>query len=184
MLKLDLCTSSLKELLSVLNKVDLKGYKHFQDFMSNPHYDSDKIHLFRETKPLVAKLSDFGEARTSFIQTASMIHIRTNRVARGSTIYMAPEIHTHDGRKTFGLEDFKKTDIWSISMVFFLLLNPDMKYPYFDDVNNLVKAGVCGMEGIMKNIVYKNKLPANSSKYEVLRKTKWNTVLKAIHCSF
>ena len=59
-----------------------------------------------------------------------------------------------------------------------------MKYPYFDDVNNLVKAGICGMEGIMKNIVYKNKLHANSSKYEVLRKTKWNTVLKAIHCSF
>ena len=205
-LKLDLSTSSLKELLSVLNKVDFKGYEHFQDFIardistglaylhqmgiahrdlkpenilvSNQHYDSDNFHLFWETRPLIAKLTDFGEARTNLIQTASIIHTRTNRVARGSPIYMAPEIHTHDGRTSFGLEDLKRTDIWSISMVFFLLLNPDMKYPYFDDVNNLVKAGVSGMEAIMKNIVSKNKLPAHSSKYEVLRKTRWSTVLK------
>ena len=160
--RLDASTSSLKELLSVLNIVDFKGYEHFQDIIardisaglaylhergiahrdlkpenilvSNQHYDSETVHLFWENKPLVAKLTDFGEARTNFIQTSSMVHTRTNKVARGSPVYMAPEIHCHDGQTKFGLEDFKRTDIWSLSMVFFILLNPDMKYPYFNDV--------------------------------------------------
>ncbi len=34
------------------------------------------------------------------------------------------------------IDDLKKMDMWSLSMILFLLLNPDSAYPYENEVKN------------------------------------------------
>ena len=42
---------------------------------------------------------------------------------------MAPEIITSTG-EAMSLEQLKACDVWSLGMIIFLLLNPDLEFPY------------------------------------------------------
>ena len=51
-------------------------------------------------------------------------------------MYMAPAILVKSLRlKSASFEDFKQVDMWALSMVFFTLVNPDLKYPYELDID-------------------------------------------------
>ena len=62
---------------------------------TNQHYcdltTSDQREVW-EQRPLVCKLTDFGESRSTKIQTNSILQSQTARVNRGTPIYMAPEM--------------------------------------------------------------------------------------------
>ena len=162
---------SLRDLLKCIDNYDCEGFEHLHQFVatdvcsglsylhdnnivhrdlkpenilvSNQHYckDNKDISTLWLNKPVVAKLTDFGESRAKLIQTATLVHTRTNNVFRGTPVFMAPEIFFHDGTKLRDLQDLKQMDIWSYSMILFTLLNPDLKYPYHFEYCKEIESG-------------------------------------------
>lgn len=92
------------------NDVAHRDLKPDNVLISNQHYTKDNIGEFWETKPVVAKLADFGESRSKIIQTSSLLHTRTANINRGTPIFMAPELHKHDGLP-MTVEQLKSTDV-------------------------------------------------------------------------
>lgn len=201
---LDNNISTLKELLFTLDKEECKGFEHLHNIIaqdvsngllylhendvvhrdlkpenilvSNQHYNASTLQSVWETKPVVAKLSDFGESRATLVQTATLVHTRTNKVFRGSPIYMAPELHLHDGEKMFGMEELKNADVWSLAMIVYVLLNPDCKYPFEEELKDAKKKGLtCGQE-ILKQISLNKELPRHSTKYAKTRIDHWSNL--------
>ena len=114
--------------------------------ISNQHY----CHL-REQEieqawlccPLICKLADFGESRSSEVQTNSVLNSQTSRVNRGTPVYMAPEILVGMTRLTVAtIEDMKRADTWALGMTLFVLLNPSVKYPYHRELQ-LARTNSC-----------------------------------------
>ena len=79
-------------------------------------------------KPVICKLTDFGESRGEAVQTATLRHQATANVYRGSPAYMAPEILKASSNFMASAKDLKLVDIWALGMVFFVILNPDLEY--------------------------------------------------------
>lgn len=206
---LDYTASSLKELLGTLDKEEYIGFEHFQIIIarditnglkylhdkgivhrdlkpenilvSNQHYDESTIASFWETRPVMAKLTDFGESRTPLVQTSSVLHTRTNNLFRGSPVYMAPEIHLHDGVQMFGFEDLKHADVWSLAMVFYLMLNPDQKYPFEQDLKKAQNTGLTSLQNMLRDILQRQELPTHGSKYAEQRAKPWSRLLEVFH---
>ena len=80
---------------------------------------------------VMCKISDFGESHARDIQTKTNNTDSTLNLERGTLCYMAPELFVEEQELFRGmLEDLKKSDIWSLGMVFYMLLNPDLRQPY------------------------------------------------------
>ena len=91
--------------------------------------------MINTNKPVVPKLTDFGEARSSLLQTNTVAQTCTENVYRGSSAYIVPEILTNSCVHA-SLDDLKMTDIWSLAMIMFHLLNPDAKHPFAVETEN------------------------------------------------
>lgn len=151
--------------------------------ISNQHYISyseTKQFEFWSRKPVVAKLTDFGECRSSLIQTSTLVHSRTRNVLRGTPVFMAPEIFLHDRSADIGLDEMKFMDVWSYAMVLYSLMSPDMKYPYLLEFHN-DKARCSSTKDILLDIFRKQKLPQHSSKYGKLREIQWKRIVTVYH---
>lgn len=48
---------------------------------------------------------------------------------RGTIAYMAPELLAGSGLP-MSLEELKACDVWALGVMIFLLLNPDLEFPY------------------------------------------------------
>ena len=82
-------------------------------------------------KPIVCKLTDFGESRSKLIQTQTLMSSRVSSMNRGSPAFMAPEILLKEMRPSSAtIDDLKVFDLWALGMVLFVLVNPDVKHPY------------------------------------------------------
>lgn len=58
-----------------------------------------------------------------------------HNIERRSPAYMAPEIFSGNRLPTAAtIEDLKAIDIWVLGMVFFMLLNPNMKHPFENEI--------------------------------------------------
>ena len=153
--------STLKEFLITSDAIsDYDGFDHLQHFIahdvinglsflhnkgiahrnlkpdnilvSNTHYSAeDDVPHWWAVKPIVSKLTDFGESRSSFVQTSSFLHTKTTNINRGTLPYMAPEIVLSSNgaepcaRPAISLRDMKAIDIWALGMIFFHLTNPN-----------------------------------------------------------
>ena len=120
--------------LSYLHSNDIvhRDLKPDNVLVSNQHYTSlieEEREKYWFSKPIVAKLTDFGESRAALVQTSSIVHTATANVFRGSPAFMAPEIHQHDGHKKMDMSDLKATDMWSYAMLLYILINPTLKWP-------------------------------------------------------
>ena len=65
--------------------------------VSNRHYckkdiSADQLPSVFTDCLVVCKLADFGESRSTLLQTASIIHAKTMNIEHGTKPYMAPEI--------------------------------------------------------------------------------------------
>ncbi|CAG2220270.1 unnamed protein product [Mytilus edulis] len=187
---------SLRDLLKFIDNYDCEGFEHLHQFVatdvcsglsylhdnnivhrdlkpenilvSNQHYckDNKDISTLWLNKPVVAKLTDFGESRAKLIQTATLVHTRTNNVFRGTPVFMASEIFFHDGTKLRDLQDLKQMDIWSYSMILFTFLNPDLKYPYhFEYCKEIESGNDRPATEVLKVLFGRRELPCNSTKY-------------------
>lgn len=91
---------------------------------------------------------------------------------------MAPEVC----RKTSSqmtLDQLKLTDVWSMAMIFFLLINLDKRYPYEEEIKDLKTSGMSPTD-IMSSLFTNFKLPVYSKKYNELRAIRhWRNIEKA-----
>ena len=150
--------------------------------VSNQHYSCDIATTSTEfmTTPVVIKLTDFGESRSTFIQTNTVTATCTTNLYRGSPVYMAPEIleqkYIHVDAKNATLRDLKAMDVWSMAMVFHMLLNPDLDSPYQLDLLHCY-GGVEGAEKLILNRLRAGKLPTSSTKYEEQHNGVWKQLM-------
>ena len=74
-------------------------------------------------------------------QTASVNHTRTRILERWTLVYNVPEaLLISDKAISHSLVEQKRCDFWSLSMLLFLLINPDNEHPYSLELNE------CGLE--------------------------------------
>ena len=68
----------------------------------------------------------------------TVCNTRTRFVNRGSPTFMVPEIQTETQLiDSVGNEDVKKIDIWELTVRVFLIVSPEIFYPYENDVKEL-----------------------------------------------
>lgn len=195
---------TLTELLLYLDTFDCKGFEHFQMFIakditkglsflhdndvvhrdlkpdniliSNQHYStSEEMKTVWNLKPIVAKITDFGESRAPLIRTSELINTKTTNICRGTPVYMAPEVFA-DPPVKFGKQELKDMDIWALLMTFFILINPDINCPFEEEIKSLYAANV--KFHIMEHIFKKQSVPKHSDKYRRLRLVQWRTIWK------
>ena len=101
--------------------------------VSNQHLTSDiskmEFSNMYAKSPIVCKLADFGLSRSLEIQTKTILMSKTESIARGTPAYMAPEIHLNQLLQA-SQDDLKKADIWSLGMVMYSIVNPNIRGPY------------------------------------------------------
>ncbi len=165
-----------------LNYLHEKGIVHrdiktANVLVSNQHYsalapDEEEFGLEWNKKPIICKLSDFGEGRSREIQTRTVVCTKTTNVDRGTPAYMAPETIFHDGRGMEAtIEDLKKIDVWAYGMVLFKICNPHIKYPYHHDIKER-KDKLNAMQRLIKE----GKRPTTDAKYAQLQSKEWKTL--------
>ena len=125
-----------------------------------------------EKEPIICKLVDFGESRASMIQTATVCSTQTTNIDRGTPVYMAPELLSPVDT-SLSLEQLKACDIWSYGMVIFMLLNPDLQFPYQVEIDKLhpTTQEMCKRE--VTNLLTSKQLPTFSEKFSRFQATSW-----------
>ncbi|KAJ7391284.1 Serine/threonine-protein kinase ulk2 [Desmophyllum pertusum] len=147
--------------------------------VSNQHYCKlSRVEIGKAWKEcsVVCKLADFGESRSREVQTQSILKSQTNRVNRGTPVYMAPEILVDATRLAVAtIEDMKMADIWALGMTLFVLLNPCVKYPYQREIERATEKGQTShqrLEGILAD----KKIPIEPIKYQHKHATDWYSI--------
>ena len=167
-----LCLRVVINALKTLHDMDIshRDLKPSNVLVSNQHY-CHKLSFSSayERNPIVCKIADFGLSRSSETQTRSIIQSRTNDICRGTPVYMAPEIINGKLQKA-SITDLKKTDVWSLGLLSFALINPNLSTPYHKVIKELdVEFSLDAMKEIMVN----QRLPVYDNKYESIRVAEW-----------
>ena len=83
-------------------------------------------------EPIICRLTDFGEARSSIHQTKTMVTTKAKFYWHwDSSIHGAPEILPGGCLTNQACpDDLFKVDVWAFGMTLFCLLNTDLKYPF------------------------------------------------------
>lgn len=147
--------------------------------VSNRHYentnDSDVVSYWWTIKPLIAKLTDFGESRSQLIQTKSLAETSTAMLYRGSPVYMAPEALCGE-QPSADISDLQQMDIWALGMVLFHLINPNAMAPYAAELEGGPHKKA--LEEVKLKML-QGKLPNQLPKYSEIRTTKWKPIVSA-----
>ena len=137
----------------------------------NQHYitmDGDWAKVYAAC-PIVCKLADFGLSRSPHMQTTSFLQTRTESTCRGTPVFMAPEIYLENLRFA-GQEDLKKADIWSLGLMMFAIINPNLTHPYSDEFE---RSGISFSDKALTDFLKRQELPCHDNKYEYFRITQW-----------
>ena len=145
--------------------------------VSNEHYaflnDSDEIKSQFERLPVQCKISDFGEGRSIQVQTRAALETRTERVNRGTLLFMAPELLP--GSKKLhkaSIEDLMLADLFSLGALLHNLLAPDSHAFFIEWNNNELDRG--SIEASLASFYDQGNLPKVSPKYKELQNTLWS----------
>jgi serine/threonine protein kinase len=149
--------------------------------VSNQHYSQlgeDGLAKYWQSRPVVAKLTDFGESRARLVQTASLQVTRTSNIARGTPVFMAPEAFDSNRLPSASIEDFKRMDVWSFGMVLFTLLNADVRHPYELELKENPASSQQMAQAVLRRLMVRKQLPRHSIKYEDNRKNLWSDIMR------
>ena len=146
-----------------------RDLKRGNTLVCNQHYDKDDLQTSYAKCPIVCKLADFGLSRSQDIQTCSFLETKTESTCRGTPVYMAPEIQLEE-LKIARQEDLEKADIWSLGLLMYSLINPNLPNPYRREFE---QAGIPFSVSAMKGVLRRKQLPRHDSKYENLLKSQW-----------
>ena len=180
----DVINHAAVEMIQGLAYLHAKGIAHrdlkpANILVCNRHYntlsDAEEIALQFQSRPIACKLTDFGESRSQLMQTQSVLASNTRNVDRGTVMYMAPEILVEDVRiSRASILDLKLADVWALGMVFFSLINPNLKCPYLLEVRS--EGNIHSQDELKRFIISllrRGKHPLKDDKYEVERATVW-----------
>lgn len=76
----------------------------------------------------------------------------------GMPAYRTPELFCQNV-STLPLEDLKAVDIWALGMLLFIIIDPDLKYPYQIELEK-VQNGNC--LSVLERLISKNEKPVHS----------------------
>ncbi|CAC5406532.1 CHEK2 [Mytilus coruscus] len=158
---LDYISFSFEKIEIEQDTVDLKPENVL---VTNNHVATTDAEYWWSERPIVAILSDFGEARSSLIQTKILAETSTHNLFRGSPAYMAPKALLGDSSRGT-IQDLLKIDIWSFGIVLFHLIYSDTVHPYADEI----KQNTVRPIEALKKLVSKKALPRPSEKYSYLQ---------------
>ena len=141
--------------------------------VSNQHYsfmsvESQDLHEIYHERPIVCKLTDFGESWSLFIQTQLLISSKATTVDRGTELLVEEKCLTKAS-----IADLIITDVWALGMVIFTLLNQSLKSPYISEMR---AEGVRTQEQLKKfitKLLRKEELPQHNKKYDIDCATVW-----------
>ena len=145
--------------------------------VSNNHYENsshEEVQIWWASKPIIAKLTDFGESRSTLLQTSSLSQTSTSNLNRGSPAYMAPEALLEKADRATFL-DLQRMDLWSLGMILFSLINPDLAYPYAREIE--VRQERRPID-VLKQCIGTGKLPKPSEKYNEFQNGSWQPLMK------
>ena len=182
----DLVVFAAKDILRGLRYLHANGVAHrdlkpANVLVSNQHYSllsKDQIASHFKLQPVVCKLTDFGESRSANVQTNTVLASETQRVDRGTAVFMSPEILVKDGSKfnQVSLNDLMVSDIWSLGMTFFTMINPNLKCPYLLEIRSCEK-NIQTQEDVYNfvgNRLRQRKRPMSDIKYNLSHATIWS----------
>ena len=137
--------------------------------VSNVHYShlcGKEMKKVFENSPIICKLGDLGEARSTYTRTNALIkNSQTKVLNRGSQAYMAPEISLQEELiSSASIDDLKNVDVWALLMTIFIILNPDQKYPFQEMIKEF-EYSVYDMERQFKLCLKNRESPSMSKKY-------------------
>ena len=145
--------------------------------VSNQHYNklssTEDISKAFQKAPILCKVTDFGESRSRLVQTALVVHSRTQRVNRGTPVFLASEafLAQQESGLAFQISDMKKVDMWAYGMIVFNLVNPDLRHPFQKNFESTTDE-ITQMEKLKDFLSAKQK-PCFSAKYKHLQATDW-----------
>lgn len=162
------------------NGVAHRDLKPGNILVSNQHYTSlsqDQIRVHFSSRPIVCKLTDFGESRSTSVETNTVAATKTKRVDRGTAVFMSPEILVQDDSSyEASLDNLMASDIWSLGMTFFTMINPNIKCPYLLEIRSSKEtfATQGDVQKFVSNLLRNRKLPKSDGKYNTSRATVWS----------
>ncbi|CAL4064243.1 unnamed protein product, partial [Meganyctiphanes norvegica] len=156
--------------------------------VSNQHYaraDPEDVAIQFAEKPVIAKLTDFGESRSDLIQTRTLNSTAcsgTYDVKRGTTLFQAPEIHIISSNSKISMESLQQMDIWAFGMVLWCLTNANLGFPYAAEVDEALQAGrVKNQTAYVIDLLKKGRLPKQSDKYMEKKQGSWLKVVQIMN---
>ena len=181
----DLVHHAAKEIIQGLAYLHSNGIAHrdlksSNILVSNQHYSSlcaedREFELMYQSRPVECKLTDFGESRSLLIQTKTVLASKTNSVDRGTVVYMAPELLLKErALSNASIDDLKLADIWAVGMIFFTMVNPNLKCPYILEIRS--QGGIRSQEELksfITSLMRSERYPMQDAKYEIARATVW-----------
>ena len=149
--------------------------------VSKRHYckkdiSADQLPSVSADCPVVCKLTDFGESRSTLLQTASIIHAKTMNIERGTKPYMAPEIILEGKLNYATMDDLKAIDTWALGMTFFSIINPDVELPHEMELNSSSEKApdlASKFEKPLKEMIANKSKPQSSKKYQQRQLKEW-----------
>ena len=174
----DVLVTCMKDMVSALNYLHERDIVH-RDLkpenvlVTNQHYcheDEATVSRIYASCPIICKLTDFGFSRSLNAQTQSFLQSRTDDVWRGTPVFMAPEIH-RCALNNASLSDLKQTDIWSLGVLAYAVVNSNLINPYHKETEIL--GGGLLTTDTMKLLMQREQLPTHDPKYESRRITEW-----------
>ena len=171
------------------NDIVHRDLKPSNVLVSNRHYckkdiSADQLPSVFADCPVVCKLTDFGESRSTLLQTASIIHAKTMNIERGTKPYMAPEIILEGKLNYATMDDLKAIDIWALGMTFFSIINPDVEFPYEMELNSSSEKApdlASKFEKLLKEMIANKSKPQSSKKYQQRQLKEWGQLDKLYH---
>ena len=175
----DLVNHAATEMIDGLAWIAHRDLKAANILVSNQHYsslsDAEEFEQAFKLRPIACKLTDFGESRSTFIQTQALFTSKTTNIDRGTVVYMAPELLVREKLIPHAsIADLILADLWALGMIVFIMINPSLKCPFLLDIRSV--GGVTSQEELKTFItsqLQSEKRPMQDAKYDIYRATVW-----------